>query len=48
MASLKEIPDDLKVKAFHSIVDMYYKDSTLSQFGDEVQKLIITLRELYK
>jgi hypothetical protein len=48
MAGLKDIPDDLKIKAFNLIVEKYAKDSDLSGFGKEVQTILINLRELYK
>lgn len=48
MAGLKSIPDDLKIKAFNLIVEKYDKESTLSDFGKDVQTILVNLRELYK
>lgn len=48
MANLKQIPDELKIKTYDLIVEKYHKDGTLSEFGSEVQTILLTLRDLYK
>ncbi|MBS4195383.1 hypothetical protein [Lederbergia citri] len=46
--NLKDLPDEIKVRAFNLIVEKYGKDSNLSEFGKEVQAILISLKELFK
>lgn len=46
--SLKNIPDEMKVKAFDLIVEKYGKDTNVSGFGRDVQEVLMNLKELFK
>jgi len=45
---LKDLPDEIKVRAFNLIVEKYGKDSNLSEFGKDVQTVLVNLKELFK
>lgn len=46
--NLKNLPDEIKVKAFNLIVEKYGKESSLSEFGKDVQDVLVNLKELFK
>lgn len=46
--NLKNLPDEIKVKAFNLIAEKYEKDSNLSEFGKDIQDVLVNLKELFK
>ena len=45
---LHKIKDEDKIKAFDMIIDTYNLDSSLSEFGSGVQRIILFLKEMFK
>ena len=46
--TLHNISDADKIKAFDMIVDAYAKDGGLSDFGRNVQEILMFLKEMFK
>jgi hypothetical protein len=46
--NLHELSVEDKAKAFDMIVDKYSKDSSLSEFGKDVQEVLTFLKEMNK
>ena len=45
---MQAIKDEDKIKAFDMIIDVYNLDSSLSEFGSGVQRIILFLKEMFK